>query len=196
MIPRGVLGGRTRGFPGRRRRGLGHGNPADLRPGRGARRRPSRRGTPFLGICLGTQIIFERSEEDGGVACIGLDARAACAGSGRPTRAIKVPQMGWNAVRRLRPHPVFEGIEDESEFYFVHSYYPGPADPADRLGETEYARRSPSPPWWAAATWWPRSSTPRNRARIGLRLLENFSQVGRPMLTKRIIPCLDIRNKA
>ena len=96
------------------------------------------RGTPFLGICVGTQILLERSEEDGGVPCLGL-----IPGTVRlfrpPTRADKVPQIGWNHVRQLRPHPLFAGIDDESEFYFVHSYYPAPTDPSWILGETDYA---------------------------------------------------------
>src|SRR3989304_1382004 len=72
------------------------------------------------------------------------------AGAGAPSRAgrpgrvvrlpqgLKVPHMGWNQVRIVRPHPVFEGIPDESYFYFVHSYYPRPEDPAMVIGETEY----------------------------------------------------------
>ena len=82
-------------------------------------------GTPFLGICVGTQILLERSEEDGGVDCLGLipgEVRLF-----RPEHDHeKVPQMGWNTVRLSRPHPLFAGIESESEFYFVHSYYPAP----------------------------------------------------------------------
>ena len=96
------------------------------------------RGTPFLGICVGMQILFDRSEEDGGTPTLGFipgDVRLF-----RPTSpADKVPQIGWNAVRFLRPHPVFAGVEDETEFYFVHSYYPVTANPADRVGVTDYA---------------------------------------------------------
>lgn len=95
-------------------------------------------GKPFLGICLGTQIILEFSEEDGGTPCIGL-----LPGTVRrfaPTDPLcKIPQMGWNAVELSRGHPVMAGIEDGSEFYFVHSYYPAPTDPGYVLGRTEYA---------------------------------------------------------
>ena len=97
-----------------------------------------RRGTPFLGICVGMQILLDRSEEDGGVPTLGFipgEVRLF-----RPTnRADKVPQIGWNGVRFRRPHPVFAGVEDDTEFYFVHSYYPAPADPADCVGVTDYA---------------------------------------------------------
>lgn len=96
------------------------------------------RGTPFLGICVGMQILFDRSEEDGGTTTLGFipgEVRLF-----RPTSpADKVPQIGWNAVRFQRPHPVFAGVEDETEFYFVHSYYPVTTNPADRVGLTDYA---------------------------------------------------------
>lgn len=96
------------------------------------------RGTPFLGICVGTQILFERSDEDGGVECLGLipgDVRLF-----RPTdRRDKVPQMGWNNVRARSAHRVLDGIEEGTEFYFVHSYYPCAAEPETIIAETDYA---------------------------------------------------------
>ena len=96
------------------------------------------RGTPFLGICVGMQILFDRSEEDGGTPTLGFipgEVRLF-----RPSSpADKVPQIGWNAVRFRRPHPVFAGVEDETEFYFVHSYYPVTRRPEDSVGVTEYA---------------------------------------------------------
>lgn len=96
------------------------------------------RGTPFLGICVGMQILFDRSEEDGGTPALGF-----IPGEVRLFRPAspedKVPQIGWNAVRFLRPHPLFAGVEDETEFYFVHSYYPMTARLADSVGLTGYA---------------------------------------------------------
>lgn len=128
---------------------------------------------PFLGICLGTQVIFERSEEDGGTDCIGL-----VPGSVRrfqPEDALcKIPQIGWNTVRFRRSHPLLTGIEDDSEFYFVHSYYPAPSDPAYVVGETEYAGV-------AFASMVGRDNLlatqfhPERSGRIGLQLLRNFS---------------------
>jgi glutamine amidotransferase len=98
-------------------------------------------GKPVLGICLGTQIIFESSQEDA-AACLGIlpgqtvrfpvDHRD---GSGQP---LKVPHMGWNQVAWTRPHPVFAGLPAEAEFYFVHSYHPAPARAEDVVGTTEY----------------------------------------------------------
>lgn len=96
------------------------------------------RGTPFLGICVGMQVLFDQSEEDGGTLTMGFipgEVRLF-----RPQNpADKVPQIGWNAVRFRRPHPVFAGVEDETEFYFVHSYYPTTLDLNDSVGMTDYA---------------------------------------------------------
>ena len=95
-------------------------------------------GIPFLGICLGTQILLDRSEEDGGV-----DALGVLPGTVRKFTpsdpACKIPHMGWNQVRAARPHPLLEGVPDGSDFYFVHSYYPDPADRGDVIGTTDYA---------------------------------------------------------
>jgi glutamine amidotransferase len=87
-------------------------------------------GKPFLGICIGIQILMDRSEEDD-ASCLGVVAgevvRFPAFVDGRP---LKVPQIGWNRVHQLRPHPIFAGVPDGSHFYFVNSYYPVPADPA------------------------------------------------------------------
>ncbi len=94
-------------------------------------------GVPFLGICVGMQILFERSEEDGGVDCMGIlpgDVRRFHP----PDPFCKIPQMGWNTVKLIRSHPLLDGVEDESEFYFVHSYY-AVASARDVVGETQYA---------------------------------------------------------
>jgi len=131
------------------------------------------RGTPFLGICLGTQIALEDSEEDGGTRCLGL--LPGTVRRFRPAdRFHKVPHMGWNSVARRARHPIFEGIEDDSEFYFVHSYYPAPSDPACVLGETEYAGVR-------FASVLGRNNLvatqfhPEKSGRVGLRLLHNFT---------------------
>jgi glutamine amidotransferase len=137
-----------------------------------ALREVAARGTPFLGICLGTQILFDSSEEDGGTPCLGiLPGRVP---RFRPAdRRDKVPQIGWNQVKAARPHPLLDGIDDESEFYFVHSYYPAPADPALAVGITSYAGvtfASMVAHGNVAATQF----HPEKSGRIGLRLLRNF----------------------
>ena len=132
------------------------------------------RGTPFLGICLGTQILLDFSEEDGGTQTLGLLP-------GRVPRFQpkdpwdKVPQIGWNQVRIARPHPLLEGIDDGSEFYFVHSFYPAPSDPALAIGTTDYAGvtfASMVGRGNVAATQF----HPEKSGRIGLRLLANFTR--------------------
>ena len=91
-------------------------------------------GRPFLGVCMGQQALFDVSEEGGEHECLGiLPGRVV-----RFPNGLKVPQIGWNQVRIVRPHPIFEGIADGSYFYFLNSYYPVPADPEIVIGETEY----------------------------------------------------------
>jgi glutamine amidotransferase len=131
-------------------------------------------GTPFLGICLGTQVIFEHSEEDGGVECLGIVPGTVKKFS--PSDPLcKIPQMGWNTIEIQHRHPLFDGIEDESEFYFVHSYYPVPSDASYVLAETGYAGArfaSVIGKDNLVATQF----HPERSGRIGLKLLENFSQ--------------------
>lgn len=131
-------------------------------------------GTPFLGICLGTQVILERSEEDGGVDCLGL-----ISGEVKLIRpddsTVKVPHMGWNSVVFKKRHPVFDGLQDGSEFYFVHSYYPAPTAGENVLGETGYGGTT-------FASILGRASIiatqfhPERSGRLGLKLLQNFSR--------------------
>ena len=100
------------------------------------------RSRPFLGICIGLQMLFERSDE-GGVAGLGLmpgtvrkfPESAMVDPSGRK---LKVPHMGWNEVKQARPHPLWSGIEDRSRFYFVHSYFPQTEENDWIGGTTEY----------------------------------------------------------
>ena len=128
-----------------------------------------RKGTPILGICLGAQIILESSEEND-TPCLGLlpgHTRALPHKSG-----LKIPHMGWNRVRFLRPHPVFQGLPEEAEYYFVHSYYPDPAEAAMVLGVTEHGVEFPSALGWRnlVATQF----HPEKSGRYGLKILENF----------------------
>ena len=115
------------------------------------------RKKPLLGICLGMQVMLEHSDENGGVAALGLfpgnvvrfpdpqpvahnagdDALPRPAPSHAPER-LKVPHMGWNRVKQVQPHPVWQGVPDDSWFYFVHSYHAQPQNPAHTLGLTDY----------------------------------------------------------
>ncbi len=97
-------------------------------------------GKPFLGICVGCQIIMDWSLEDGRTSCLGFLPGGT--DTFHPTLESKVPHMGWNQVHHLRitgqSHPIFNGIPDAAEFYFVHSFYPTPISRNDVLAETEY----------------------------------------------------------
>jgi len=89
---------------------------------------------PFFGVCIGLQVLFTGTEEGGWHDCLGVIP-------GRVKRlpdGLKVPHMGWNQVKQLVRHPVFEGIPDSANFYFVHSYYGEPEDKTLVAGVTEY----------------------------------------------------------
>ncbi len=133
------------------------------------------RGTPLMGMCLGAQIVLDRSEEDGGVECLGLMAGRVLRFQ-PPHPMVKVPHMGWNCLRIVRPHPVLQGIADDSEFYFVHSYYPAPDDAAAvTIGWTDYAGMS-FPSMLGSDNLVVTQFHPEKSGRVGLRLLENFSR--------------------
>lgn len=128
-------------------------------------------GRPFLGICVGMQVLLSTSEEFGEHACLGV-VRGAVR---RLPDGQKVPQIGWNQVRRPPEHaghPLFEGIPDGSDFYFVHSYYCDLADPQIVAGVTDYGVSFPSVLLrdnLAAVQFHPEKS-----GALGLRLLQNF----------------------
>ena len=128
-----------------------------------------RKGTPILGICLGAQIILEYSQENE-TPCLGLLPGRTPALPRQP--GLKIPHMGWNRVRFLKPHPVFQGLPEEAEYYFVHSYYPEPAEQAMVLGVTEYALPFPSVLGWRSLV--ATQFHPEKSGRFGLKILENF----------------------
>ncbi len=92
-------------------------------------------GKPFLGICLGAQIILGESEEDNGTPCLEI-----IPGTSKRFRSegIKIPHMGWNDISIARPHPLLEGVDTRAQFYFVHSYYPAPEKQEDIIATTDY----------------------------------------------------------
>jgi glutamine amidotransferase len=106
----------------------------------GAVRRAAR-DKPLLAICVGEQMLFDRSEE-GDTAGLGLMAGRVvrfAPGLSGPDGRLKVPHMGWNRVRQVRGHPLWHGVPDLSYFYFVHSYFARPSDPALTVGQADYA---------------------------------------------------------
>jgi len=98
---------------------------------------------PFLGICLGLQVLMQHSEEDGGTDGYGLlpgTVKRFATPLIEPdnNERLKVPHMGWNQVQQQRSHPLWQGIADNSRFYFVHSYYVSTGRSEDAVGNTRY----------------------------------------------------------
>lgn len=131
---------------------------------------------PFLGICIGQQMLFDHSEE-GDVPGLGVFAGEVVRFRdeqmvGADGCRLKVPHMGWNEVRHGGAHPLWEGIPDGERFYFVHSYFVAPADPAVIAAETDYGLRFTSAV--ARANIFAVQFHPEKSAQAGLRLLSNF----------------------
>jgi glutamine amidotransferase len=134
------------------------------------------RSRPVMGVCVGEQMLFDRSEESdtpglglipGKVVRFQLDGRLQPDGS-----RFKVPQMGWNRVRQLATHPLWEGIPDDSYFYFVHSYYAVPEDSRHSIGETDFG--APFCCAVAADNIVATQFHPEKSAAAGLRIYQNF----------------------
>ena len=134
------------------------------------------RNKPFLGICIGQQMLFERSEE-GGVDGLGVfagpvrrfPAERMVSATGEK---LKVPHMGWNQVHQVRPHALWQGIEEGSRFYFVHSYYVDPVDPAIVAATADYG--VPFTSAVARDNIFAIQCHPEKSASVGLALLANF----------------------
>lgn len=133
--------------------------------------RSVRKGKPFLGICLGLQVLFSESEEFG--LCRGLDIF-----KGRvvrfPEGELKVPHMGWNTVRIDHRPPIFDGIPDNAFFYFVHSFFVVPEDAGIIAGTTEYGTE------FTAMIWkdnvFATQFHPEKSQEMGLRILKGFGE--------------------
>jgi glutamine amidotransferase len=102
-------------------------------------------GKPCLGVCLGLQLLFDQSMEDGVHEGLGLLRGRVVRFAPRP--GLKVPHMGWNTLRLKRPAPLFEGLEDAPSVYFVHSYHAVADDPADVAAEADYPDPFPAVVW-------------------------------------------------
>ena len=131
---------------------------------------------PFLGICLGLQMLFESSEE-GPTQGLGLlpgrviRFRDEAMALGRGQR-LKVPHMGWSPVRQTRVHPLWAGIPDQTRFYFAHSYHPDPVDPAATAGTADYPAAFTCA--IARANIFATQFHPEKSHHAGLQLLANF----------------------
>jgi len=134
------------------------------------------RKIPLLGICLGTQVIFEYSEEDN-TPCLGILSGTVKAfpyplKDPEEGEILKVPHMGWNYVEFIKPHPVFVNIPPGAEFYFVHSYYPSPQCPEDIFGITYYGIKFSSVV--ASKSLVAVQFHPEKSGGPGLKILDNF----------------------
>jgi glutamine amidotransferase len=134
------------------------------------------RTKPFLGICIGLQMLFERSEE-GDTPGLGLlPGRVRRFPAERMIGAdgakLKVPHMGWNQVHQTRAHPLWAGIPQDTRFYFVHSYFVDPVDPALIAGETSYP--APITSAVAGSRLFAVQFHPEKSHHAGLKLLSNF----------------------
>jgi glutamine amidotransferase len=130
-------------------------------------------GKPFLGICLGLQLLFDVGYEGGEHAGLGV-LRGKVVRFDLPA-GFKVPHMGWNQGRFVRPAPVLDGLADGTHFYFVHSYYVVPEDPALVAIETTYGHP------FCAMVWrdnlFATQFHPEKSQADGLRLLRNFAKL-------------------
>lgn len=136
---------------------------------------------PFLGICMGMQVLMQHSEENNGVECLGkyegnvryfFDAISQLSGSN--TERLKIPQMGWNQIYHNSDHPLWEGIANDARFYFVHNYYVDPGDSSIVAGETEHGIRYASV--ITKDNIFAIQAHPEKSADDGLRLLKNFTR--------------------
>jgi glutamine amidotransferase len=130
---------------------------------------------PFLGICIGLQMLFQHSQEGDqpGLGVLAGDVKRFVDPVDPASGArLKVPHMGWNGVRQIREHPLWAGIADDDRFYFVHSYYVAPVDPALTAGQTDYG--APFTSAIARDNIFAVQFHPEKSAQAGLRLLANF----------------------
>jgi glutamine amidotransferase len=135
-------------------------------------------GKPVMGICLGTQVIFEYSEEND-TQCLGIvpgKVKRFPQNLRQGNEQLKIPHMGWNHVAFRKDHPVFRGLPEGAEFYFVHSYYPFPDDDTWVIGLTSYG--NPFCSVVARGNLIAMQFHPEKSGRPGLQILTNFCRWG------------------
>jgi len=127
---------------------------------------------PVLGICLGMQALFDSSEENGGTSALSILSGEVLRFTQPRTEPIKIPHMGWNEVQQTQPHPLWQGIDDMSRFYFVHSYYVKPDNKKIVTGEVNYGQNFAAV--IAQDNIFAVQFHPEKSQQCGLKLLENF----------------------
>lgn len=124
-------------------------------------------GVPFLGICLGLQLMFESSEE-GNIKGLNLLKGTVP----KITNSVKVPHIGWNSVKFGKSHKIFEGIPDDSYFYFLHSYYVKPLESENIIGSTNYGNDFCSA--YGLDNYVGVQFHPEKSGNLGLQIFDNF----------------------
>ena len=130
---------------------------------------------PFLGICMGMQILMEHSDENEGTECLGILKGKVEKFQNKNNNKIKIPHMGWNKILKKNDHPIWSGIEDESYFYFVHSYFIIPEEENYTIGETDYGKKFCSV--IANDNIIAIQGHPEKSSKVGLRFLKNFLEI-------------------
>ncbi len=130
---------------------------------------------PFLGICMGMQVLMSHSEENQGIDCMKLyPGNVRALADKLSDKSLKIPHMGWNKVSHKQAHPLWQDIEENNRFYFVHSYYVDPDDASLIAGETNYGIEFVSA--IANDNVFAVQFHPEKSAHDGLQLLKNFSR--------------------
>lgn len=129
-------------------------------------------GIPILGICLGAQIVLESSEE-GNVKCLGM-VPGKTVRFKLKDKSLKIPHMGWNDVKVVQPHPLLEGIKEGDQFYFVHSYYPNPADRKNVYAVADYGGDFCVA--LGSGNLFATQFHPEKSGKVGLQMLERFEK--------------------
>ena len=137
-------------------------------------------GKPFLGICLGLQLLFEESDEFGFTAGLGIIPGQVIKFAGpafadeKQTGGLKIPHMGWNRLHKVKAAPLLAGVEEGAMMYFVHSYYGAPTDPSWIAATTEHGVEFCSAVW--KANIFALQCHPEKSGRVGLKILDNFAK--------------------
>lgn len=133
---------------------------------------------PFLGICMGMQVLMDHSQENGGIDCLGFYSGEVKAFKQALTdeqkASMKIPHMGWSCIEQTQAHPLWANIDSDARFYFVHSYYVAPQDAQLIAGQTDYGISYASA--IAKDNIFAIQAHPEKSADDGLQLLKNFTR--------------------
>lgn len=127
---------------------------------------------PFLGICMGLQVLMSHSDENGGVDCLNIIPGKVTQFDLSSYPELKMPHMGWNQIHQTQDHPLWHAIPQDSRFYYVHSYYVVPENPSTLFGETTHGQTFPAV--LSTHNLFAIQAHPEKSAEHGLQLFKNF----------------------